>query len=180
MTEREFRLSFERCPFCGAEGSCQLFGVVHDIPYFGETIESVITCERCGFRHADVMHTEEREPRGYEYPIETPEDLMTRVVRSSTGMIEIPELDVSIKPGPASEGFVSNVEGVLERVKQAIETALKGAEPSGKKEAEDKLRLLEKIRVGKAKGTLVLRDPRGQSAIVHPKARSWRLELSGT
>lgn len=173
METRKFQIFFERCPFCGGENSCQLFGMIHVIPYFGETIESVISCSRCGFKHADVMHTEEREPRRYEYTVESDEDMRTRVIRSSTGVVEIPELGVSITPGSRSEGFVSNVEGVLERIRQAIERAMIGGEEEGiRKRAEEKLEFLERLKTGRARCTLVVWDPRGQSAVVHPKARS--------
>lgn len=151
---------------------CELVGMIHEIPYFGETIESVIVCRRCGFRHADVMHTEEKEPRRYELRIESAEDMKIRVVRSSTGVVEIPELGVSISPGPRSEGFVSNVEGVLDRIERAIESAKVGADPQTREAADKRLRTIAELREGKAQATLVVWDPRGQSAIVHPKARS--------
>jgi len=172
MPERDFKIRFERCPFCGKRDSCQLIGKIHKIPYFGETIESIIVCEQCGFRHADVMHTEEREPRRYEFVIESPDDLKVRVVRSSTGVIEIPELGVSIKPGPKSEGFVSNIEGVLKRVEDAINIAVGGASSVAKKTGGEKLKILERIKTGKSRGTLVVWDPRGLSAIAHPKVKS--------
>lgn len=172
MVERDFRIRFERCPFCGASDCCQLIGKVHRIPYFGETIESIITCEQCGFRHADVMHTEEREPRRYEFIIDSPEDLKARVVRSSTGVVEIPELGVFIRPGPKSEGFISNVEGVLKRVEDAIGVAIGGASPVARKAGEEKLKILERMKSGESRGTLVIWDPRGLSAIAHPKAKS--------
>lgn len=175
MMKREFELPVERCPFCGSAGTCKFKGMIHDIPYFGETMETLIWCEKCKFRHADVMHLGEREPRRYEYEVTSADDMEVRVVRSSTGFLEIPELEVSIRPGPRSEGFVSNIEGVLERVKGAIETAKKEASPEGRAEAERKLGLLEKVRQGKFRATIILSDPNGHSAIVHANARKRKL-----
>jgi zinc finger protein len=43
-----------------------------------------------------------------------------RVIRSSTGVIKIPELEIEISPKSASTGYITNVEGVLLRVKSAI------------------------------------------------------------
>ena len=38
--------------------------------------------------------------------------------------IEIPELGVRIDPGPSCQGFVSNVEGVLDRIEQVVKGCL--------------------------------------------------------
>jgi zinc finger protein len=175
MVKREFELPIERCPMCGSFETCTFKGIIHEIPYFGETMESLIWCTECKFKHADVMHLGEREPSRYEYGISSPRDMMVRVVRSSTGFIRVPELGVSIRPGPRSEGFVSNIEGVLNRIEAAIETAMKKASPHQREVGERKLKKLEDIRSGKQKASLVLIDPLGHSAIIHPKAKRRRL-----
>lgn len=171
MIKREFELPIERCPFCGAPGTCKFRGMIHDIPYFGETMESLIWCGNCRFRHADVMHLGERKPCRYEFKITSVRDMEVRVIRSSTGFIEIPELGVSIRPGPRSEGFVSNIEGVLSRVKAAIQTAMKTASPHQRRAGEGKLEKLESIRRGEFAASLILMDPQGHSAIIHPRAK---------
>jgi zinc finger protein len=176
MVKREFELPIERCPFCGAPGTCKFKGMIHEIPYFGETMESLIWCSNCKFRHADVMHLGEKEPSKYEYRITSARDMGIRVIRSSTGFVEIPELGVSIKPGPRSEGFVSNIEGVLNRVKTHIQTALKNAPPRQRRLGEKKLEKLETIRLGKSAASIILIDPSGHSAIIHPKAKHRRLK----
>jgi zinc finger protein len=176
MIKREFELPIERCPFCGAPGTCKFKGMIHNVPYFGETMESLIWCSNCKFRHADVMHLGERRPRRYEFRITSSRDMGVRVIRSSTGFVEIPELGVSIKPGPRSEGFVSNIEGVLNRVKAAIQAAMKTASPHQRRIGEKKLEKLENIRRGEFTASLILMDPLGHSAIVHAKAKHRRLK----
>ena len=57
--------------------------------------------------------------------METEDDLAIRVVRSMSASIEIPELGVRIDPGPACQGFVSNVEGVLDRIESVVNMALR-------------------------------------------------------
>ena len=52
--------------------------------------------------------------------VDSPEDLAIRVVRSMSASLEVPELGVRIDPGPACQGFVSNVEGVLDRIEQIV------------------------------------------------------------
>jgi len=54
------------------------------------------------------------------------------VIKSGTTTIRIPEFGAKITPGPYSEGFITNVEGVLSKVED--HTALR--EHSGKNERE--------------------------------------------
>jgi zinc finger protein len=175
MTKREFELPVENCPVCGSAGTCKFKGMIHDIPYFGETMETLVWCEKCKFKHADVMHLLEKEPSRHEYEIASPEDMEVRVVRSSRGFVEVPELGVSIRPGPRSEGFVSNIEGILNRIKDVIKVAMRKAPESRRASAKKKLKKLEDIRRGKCRATLVIMDPTGRSAIVHPKAKRQKL-----
>ncbi|MFN4132885.1 MAG: ZPR1 zinc finger domain-containing protein [Candidatus Hadarchaeales archaeon] len=168
MPERDFEIAIGRCPLCGAADSCTFKGKIHDIPYFGETMESILFCRSCNFRHADVMHLGEKEPARYEYRIASQDDMMVRVVRSSTCHIEIPELGVHVRPGPAGEGFISNIEGVLERVKNAL-LIIKNSGCGNCEGAEKKLRDIEDLKEGKTTATLILDDPSGNSAIISPK-----------
>lgn len=175
---REFRAPIEKCPFCGSTGTCTFFGKIHDIPYFGETIESLVYCTACGFRHADVMHTEEKEPARYEFEITSSEDMSVRVVRSSTGVIEIPSLGVTVHPGPASQGFISNIEGVLNRISEAILVAIQTAGEDEKRRGEEKLRMIEEIKEGKRTAVIAISDERGLSAIIHPRAKRIPLKIN--
>lgn len=137
-------------------------------------MESLLSCSACNFRHADVMHLGEREPARYEYRITSPDDMMVRVVRSSTCHVKIPELGVYIRPGPAGEGFVSNIEGVIERVKNAVHILMSSGCEKGEN-AEKMLKLLEELKEGKTAATLILEDPYGNSAIINPRAVKTKL-----
>lgn len=175
---REFKAPIDKCPFCGRAGTCTFFGRIHDIPYFGETIESLIYCSACGFRHSDIMHTEEKKPARYEFEITSADDMTVRVVRSSTGVIEIPTLGVVIRPGPASQGYITNIEGVLDRVRDAILVAIRSASEGEKSVGEEKLRMIEEIKEGRRTAIIKISDERGLSAIVHPRAK--RIPLVST
>ncbi|MEM2874869.1 MAG: ZPR1 zinc finger domain-containing protein [Candidatus Hadarchaeales archaeon] len=171
MRRREFVLPVERCPLCGSSGSFVVRGRIDEVPYFGEIMETLALCERCGFRQADVMQTERRDPIAYEFEITSEDDMKVRVVKSSTGIIRIPELAVTVRPGPASQGYVSNVEGVLNRIKEAVETAMENADESGRREGKARLEGIEKIKRGEKRALLILMDPHGNSAIADPRAR---------
>jgi zinc finger protein len=156
-----------RCPYC--EREIQYLYHTENIPFFSEILIVSGRCE-CGYRHADTMVLGEAEPARWELQVEGPVDLAARVVRSASGTIRIPELGVEIDPGPACEGFVSNVEGVLERIEDVLGTVLTWAEGE---ERENALALGERIRLareGSVPFTLTIEDPTGNSAIISPRA----------
>jgi len=176
MQRREFALPIERCPSCGATGGFRIKGRIDDIPYFGEVMETLLTCSNCDLRHADVMCLGERKPMRYELKIASEADLVVRVVKSSTGTMKVPELGVTVEPGPASEGYVSNVEGVLNRIEQAVKLAMKKARGAQRRRGEAVMRKIEAIREGKLKARLIIMDPFGHSAIVAERVKKRELK----
>ncbi len=164
------------CPICGGKGTLKAIQHIHEIPYFGKVMESTIYCEKCGYRNADVMILEDRPPKLYTVKVEDEKDLFTRVVRSKSGTIELEEIGVKIEPGPAAEGFVTNVEGVLERVRETLLMARHFREQEGDEEAVKKtdeiLEYIEEVREGKKPLTVKIADPLGNSALVGEKVRS--------
>ncbi|GAH94107.1 unnamed protein product [marine sediment metagenome] len=175
MRKREFLLPIERCPICGAKDTFRVKGRIDHIPYFGEIMETFASCTSCKFRHADVMCLGERPPLRYEFQITSEEDLKVRVVKSSTGTIKLPELGVTVEPGPASEGYVSNVEGVLNRVEGAIKLAIEKNDATKRRRGQTKLKKLDEIRAGKRKARLIFMDPFGHSTIVNRRAKKREL-----
>ena len=169
-------ISLGDCPVCGGKGTLKAIQHIHEIPYFGKVMESTIICERCGYRNADVMILEDRPPKLYTVKVENEEDLFTRVVRSKSGTIELEEIGVKIEPGPAAEGFVTNVEGVLERVRETLLMAKDFRRQEGDEEAvkraDEILRYIEEVKVGKKPLTVKIADPLGNSALVGEKVRS--------
>ena len=151
-------------------------GGIDNIPYFGQVMETLMRCEGCNFKHADVMYLGERTPMRYEFCVSSRDDMKVRVVRSSAGAIKVPELGVSIEPGPASEGFVSNVEGVLDRIEGAVRLALREASGEKRRRGEEVLEKIRAVRDGKLKTRLIVMDPLGHSAIVNERARKRKLK----
>ncbi len=162
------------CPLCTKELVTNW--VTQDIPFFGEVMHITSLCE-CGFRYSDTLIMSQREPVHYELKIEEPGDLDSRVVRSTSGTIRIPELGIDIEPGPASESFISNVEGVLDRVVGILEMVTRWGEEEKTKRAWELLSIIEEIKAGKYEITVVIEDPLGNSAIVAEKATSRELTM---
>jgi zinc finger protein len=159
------------CPACDGRG-LEYTAEPVDLPFMGTSLEILLRCERCGYRHADFVLTEHREPTRYACPVSRADDMSVRVVRSGSGTIRIPELGISIEPGTASEAFVSNVEGILVRVERVLDQLLRDAEDQS---ARDRIQDLQDtfglMREGKAPPvTLVIEDPFGNSAILGERA----------
>ncbi|MBI4053339.1 MAG: ZPR1 zinc finger domain-containing protein [Candidatus Diapherotrites archaeon] len=172
---------FTQCPQCGGKASS--VQIAKKIPLFGEALFTTITCGKCGFRLSDVFSVETHAPKKFWVEISSAGQIPTKIVRSSSATIRIPELGLSLEPGPMSEGFVSNAEGVLERFRGAVESAKNSSgNPKTKANAQ---KLLEKIALaenGKLTFTIELLDPFGNSALLGKHVKSGRLsekELKG-
>ncbi|HTX61917.1 MAG TPA: ZPR1 zinc finger domain-containing protein [Methanobacterium sp.] len=153
------------CPVCKVKGSLELKTKTEKIPYFGEVMESTVQCVECGFKHSDLICLEAKEPVKYTLKIGK-NKLNKRVVKSQSATITIPELGLKVEPGPQSQGFVSNVEGILERFKKAVQTAMSWSEDEVSiNNATKILNDLEEIRTGDKTVTLIIEDPFGHSLI---------------
>jgi len=163
------------CPVCNGNNTLNMTSKTDEIPYFGEVMESTLLCSECGYKHSDTICLEVKEPVKYTLKI-SKDKLNTRVVKSQTTTLSIPELGLKVEPGPKSQGYISNVEGVINRFESAINTAMEWAEE--KEIQETALKILEKIenvKTGNGKVTLVLEDPFGHSIIVDNDAKHRKL-----
>lgn len=143
-----------------------------DLPYLGESLETMIRCDGCGYRHVDFVLTQTKDATRHSYTVDDADDMMVRVVRSSSCTVRIPELGIAIEPGMASDAFITNVEGILVRVEGILAQLRHDAEDAiVQARAEEMEETMQLMRDGKAQPvTLVLEDPFGNSAIVHDDA----------
>jgi zinc finger protein len=155
------------CPVCSRELVTNW--VPDNIPFFGEVMHITSVCE-CGFRYSDTLIMAQRAPVHYELKIKSRDDLDARVVRSTSGTIRIPELGIDIEPGPASESFVSNIEGVLDRVEDILQNVMLWDEKEKTRRAKELIAILEKIKAGDYEITVIIEDPLGNSAIIAKNA----------
>ncbi len=158
-----------KCPICNESELIFMFNI-HTIPYFGEVMESTIYCERCKFKDVDVSILEEREPRRYILKVESEDDLYIKVAKSKDGIIKIPEIGIEVYSTIYSQGFITNVEGILERIKNAL-IDIKSLEGIDKRKIDEILDKIERMRNGEEKFTLIIEDKTGNSAIFSEKAR---------
>ena len=129
------------------------------------------SCPSCGYRFVDTQLLKNAEPSRWQLDISTHVDLSVRVIRSMSATISIPELGVRIAPGPACEGFVSNVEGVLARVEKVLNGMLMGSDDNDERDRiQTLLDRIGDIKEGRLKVTLIVDDPTGNSAILANRA----------
>ncbi|VVB85024.1 ZPR1 zinc-finger domain protein [uncultured archaeon] len=155
------------CPMCCRE--LVTTWVPDNIPFFGEVMHITSICG-CGFRYSDTLILTEREPVHYELMVRSIDDLDARIVRSTSGTIRIPQLGIDIEPGPASESFISNIEGVLERVEEILGMVTRWEEEEKVARAQELLSILQRTRAGEYEITVVIEDPLGNSAIIAENA----------
>lgn len=158
-----------KCPACGIEGVAKSIMKQLEIPHFGEVMETTIQCPSCGFKHSDIIALEQNDPAKYVLEINK-NTLSVRVVRSQSATVIIPEIGVKVEPGPKSEGYVTNVEGVLIRFESAVKKALNlFDDEKSQKNAQDTFDSIQELKNGNTTATLIILDPFGQSNIVSDK-----------
>ena len=156
------------CPTCNTE--IEYLYTTENIPYFSDILIISAICLSCGYRFVDTQMLKHGEPVRYVYRTAKEEDLAVRVMRSMSASIEIPELGVRIDPGPTCQGFVSNIEGVLDRIVQAIGSAIIGGDEEERENARLLLEKIARVKCGELSVTFILEDPTGNSAIVSDRA----------
>ena len=164
------------CPQCSVEESLTMLTISSEIPYFGEHTQITVLCDTCGWKHTDFIPSDGEKPGFSSLVIDSEKKNAARVVRSSSCTIRIPELDLEVSPGGSSSGYVTNIEGVIKRFENAIETIIRGSDED--QDSEIARQILERLRMvkeGEENVRLELLDPRGRSQIIHHDAESREL-----
>lgn len=159
-----------KCPACGIEGVAKSIMKEIEIPHFGNVLETSIQCPSCGFKHNDIIALEQNDPAKYVLEINR-NNLSIRVVRSQSATVSIPEVGVKVEPGPKSDGYVTNVEGILTRFEDAVKKAMNLFDnEESQANAQKTLEHIQELKKGNGTATLIILDPFGQSNIVSEKA----------
>jgi len=150
------------CPSCGRD-TLNVKELHSDLPKLGRMALFSMICSNCGYRLFDAVPLEYHGPARIEFHVKGPSDLTARVVRSSTCRVTIPELGLELRPGPKSDAFITNVEGVLDRFREVAEQLSPTSDDPERAKAI--LRQIEDAMAGKVEFTLVLEDDLGNSAV---------------
>ncbi|MEM0128362.1 MAG: ZPR1-type zinc finger protein [Thermoplasmatales archaeon] len=147
--------SMNVCPSCGSNSLER--GIEElDVPHFGHSTLYYMRCTNCGFRVNDISF-EGNYPNEAKITIREKEDLNTKIVRGGKATILIPELGLGLYPGPLSESFITNVEGLLNRFLNLLPLFDEGGKVEYfKARVEDALS-------GKMEFSIIIKDPSGVS-----------------
>jgi zinc finger protein len=172
--EQAEQLAGQECPVCHKK-TLTLTEQEKEVPFFGRVYLFSMSCENCRYHKADIEAAEQREPCKYTIEISSEEDMKIRVVKSSQATIKIPRI-TTITPGPASNGFITNIEGIFNRIKNQVEFVRDNAEDADeRKKAKNMLKKIMNIMWGREKIKMTIEDPSGNSAIISDKAVKQKL-----
>jgi zinc finger protein len=172
--EKPTKIENQPCPMCLAN-KLSLIESETEVPFFGQVYIFSMDCYNCKYKKADIEAAEQKEPSKYILEISSEDDLNVRFIKSSQATIKIPRI-ITITPGPASEGYITNIEGLLKKVKDIIERKKESLEE--KKDRIKAIKLIKKINkilFGQEKIKITIEDPSGNSAIISDKAVKSRL-----
>jgi zinc finger protein len=110
------------CPSCGSAGETNM--CVANIPHFKEIIIMSLDCPKCGYRSNEIKGGGAIPTFGTRLvlTVADPEDMGREVLKSDTGGIAIPEIDMELDEG-GLDGVYSTVEGLVKKVYERIEIA---------------------------------------------------------
>jgi len=161
-------IMYSNCPVCGGENTLEITNRTDNIPYFGDILETAVSCKNCGYQSSDSISLEHNEPMRFKLKIDSSK-LSSSVAKSQTATISIPDLGLKVEPGPKSQGYVSNVEGILNRFESAVLRAIKlegeSIDPDVQENALNIIDCLTQIKLGELSALMILEDPFGNSVI---------------
>ena len=167
-------LENQHCPFC-SNNTLTLHEAEKDVPFFGVCYIFSMDCSNCNYHKADIETEEKRNPIKTTLEISEEDDMKIRVIKSSNATIKIPRI-ATVEPGEASNGYITNVEGILSRIKRQIEIARDNSDDKAERnKAKNMVKKLQKVMWGQEKLSLTLEDPTGNSAIISEKAVTKKL-----
>ena len=167
--EKPTKIENQPCPMCNIN-KLGLTESEMEVPFFGQVYVFALYCSNCKYKKADIEAAEQKEPSKYVFEVSSEEDLNVRFVKSSQATVKIPRI-ITITPGPASEGYISNIEGLLKKVKEIIEQKKESLEEKEERKKAIKLiKKINKILFGQEKIKITIEDPSGNSAIISDKA----------
>jgi len=172
------------CISCGNE-TLTVNEVYYDIPRFGTMALISMLCSTCGYRVFDTVPLDFSGPSKIEFKVRTPKDLSAKVIRSTTASLSVPELGLELNPGPRSEAFITNIEGLLDRFVGIAEQLICSAEPESiesgfsREGAQDTIERIKLAMDGKLPFTVIIEDEAGNSAIIPENGAEPSTEATG-
>jgi len=168
-------LKNQTCPFCNKK-TLTLRESTTEVPHFGKAFLFSLHCSSCNSKQSDI-ELEKKEPSKYTLTISTEKDLQIKIAKSATASLKLPNFRLSMDPGPSSEGFITNIESIINKFYKVIEEQRDLSEDKDeRKKAKNLLKKLWKAKTGSLEFKIILEDPNGNSAILSDKAEVKKLK----
>ena len=162
------------CPVCGYNGM-GVREVEYFLPVIGKALLVSRSCPKCGYRRSEIIPLATGPRRRVYIRIDSREALRAKVVRLGTASIEIVELGVTIDPGVDAPTFVTNIEGLLSRVVDALRTIeVLAVDEREREKAREAREYLLRLDPGDVPLTIILDDRAGLSGVVE-SSKAWVL-----
>jgi zinc finger protein len=161
--EKDFHEEYTDCFICGARGTLRIAYRFTNLPVEGKAILLSLKCGFCGYRATDIYPLRENREKLIKIEINSEKDLNKLVYVSSGSRVLIPELKLELELKQIDKGFVTTVEGILERFKEKTEYVCTQENVSS--ECAELLGSLEKAFRGELKFSLIIEDPFGRSSV---------------
>jgi len=120
---RQEVLKFQtNCPNCHKPADTDM--CITDIPHFKEVIIMALVCEHCGYRSNEVKGGGAIPEFGttITLDVKSSADMEREVLKSDTGGIRIPELDMELLEG-GLDGLYTTVEGLMQKLHKRLTEA---------------------------------------------------------
>ena len=169
----------ETCAMCFKK-SLTLIEQEREIPFFGLVALFSMTCANpaCGYHKADLEPAESKPPRSIAFTVESDEDLSVRVVKAASATVKLPRI-MTMESTEMSNGYVTNIEGLLNRAKNVLEGIRDNSDDSAEvKKAKAHIKKIQRVLFGNDKMTITIEDPTGSSGIISEKAVMKKLAKS--
>ena len=156
------------CPSCKM-GKIKMTKTIYDVSDGDKMLLIKFECDKCQFSNNDIIPlTTNNTPGKMTLKVSNEKDLKSKIYRSPIGRLEIPELELSVEPGPSADFYYTNIEGVLFRFENAVSIYRKNLENDDAEIDElDKILInLRKALKGEFEFTLILTDSEGGSYIL--------------
>ena len=163
-----------KCPVCNSD--IKVSDYKYSIPYYGDILISSGVCENCGYVYKSVEQIGGSEPRRVIFKVRSPSDVNVLVIKSKYARIEIPELELAVKPGVYSQGYIITIEGLIVNFIEVLNSICRENEVDISK-CSELLQKLEKARSGELEFTIIIYDYTGISDIVSDKAIREKLDV---
>ena len=167
-----------KCPSC-KEGKIDIIKSIYDLPDGDKMLILKFECNKCNFHKNDIIPlTTNIESGIMTLQILDENDLKSKIYRSPTGKLEIPELDLIVEPGPRADFYYTNVQGILFRFENAVSIYRNNLGENDPEKTEiDKLIVdLKQAIEGQFSFTLKITDPEGGSYIIPNDKSKYKFE----